>query len=63
MALILTRRVGEKLIIGTDISITVAGINGNQVRLAVTAPRDVLVDREEIALRRAAERKAAEAGQ
>lgn len=47
--LILTRRVGETLMIGGErIKVTVMGINGSQVRIGVTAPRDVTVDREEI---------------
>ncbi len=46
--LILTRRVGETLMIGDDISVTVLGVKGNQVRVGVNAPRDVAVHREEI---------------
>lgn len=46
--LILTRRVGETLMIGDDISVTVLGVKGNQVRLGVNAPKDVSVHREEI---------------
>ena len=46
--LILTRRVGETLVIGDDVSVTVLGVKGNQVRLGVDAPRDVSVHREEI---------------
>jgi carbon storage regulator len=46
--LILTRRVGESLIIGDDVTITVLGVKGNQVRIGVNAPRDVAVHREEI---------------
>lgn len=46
--LILTRRVGESLIIGDDVTITVLGVKGNQVRIGVDAPRDVAVHREEI---------------
>ena len=46
--LILTRRVGESLMIGDDITITVLGVKGNQVRIGVNAPRDVAVHREEI---------------
>lgn len=49
--LILTRRNGETLKIGDDISVTVLGIKGNQVRLGVDAPKDVDVHREEIFLR------------
>jgi carbon storage regulator len=46
--LILTRRVGEVLTIGDDVTVTVLGVKGNQVRLGVNAPKDVPVHREEI---------------
>jgi carbon storage regulator len=46
--LILTRRIGETVVIGDDISITVLAVKGNQIRLGVNAPRDVSVHREEI---------------
>ena len=46
--LILTRRVGESLMIGDEITVTVLGVKGNQVRLGVNAPKDVSVHREEI---------------
>ena len=46
--LILTRRVGEKLVIGEDVTVTVLGTKGCQVRIGVEAPRDVIVNREEI---------------
>ena len=46
--LILTRRVGESLMIGDDVTITVLGVKGNQVRVGVKAPKEVAVHREEI---------------
>ena len=46
--LILTRRVGETLMIGDEVSVTVLGVKGNQVRLGVNAPKDIAVHREEI---------------
>ncbi|MEH6636814.1 MAG: carbon storage regulator CsrA [Halioglobus sp.] len=46
--LILTRRVGESLMVGEEITVTVLGIKGNQVRIGINAPRDVSVHREEI---------------
>ena len=45
--LILTRRVGESLMIGDDVTITVLGVKGNQVRIGVKAPKEVAVHREE----------------
>jgi carbon storage regulator len=50
--LILTRKIGEKLFIGDDVTLTVLGISGNQVRVGVDAPKSVAVDREEIWLRK-----------
>ena len=46
--LILTRRVGEAIMIGNEVTVTVLGVKGNQVRVGVNAPRDVAVHREEI---------------
>lgn len=46
--LILTRRVGETLVIGDDVTVTVLGVKGNQVRIGVEAPKNVSVHREEI---------------
>lgn len=46
--LILTRRVGETLMIGDEVSVTVLGVKGNQVRIGVNAPKDIAVHREEI---------------
>ncbi|MEL6301197.1 MAG: carbon storage regulator CsrA [Pseudomonadota bacterium] len=46
--LILTRRVGETVVIGEDVSVTVLGVKGNQIRLGINAPKDVSVHRQEI---------------
>jgi carbon storage regulator len=46
--LILTRRVGETLMIGVEVTVTVLGVKGNQVRIGINAPKDVSVHREEI---------------
>jgi len=55
--LILTRKVGEKLIIGDDIVVTILGVNGGQIRIGVDAPKDIEVHREEIWKRIKEERK------
>lgn len=60
--LILTRRVGEKLIIGNDITLTVLGIRGTQARLGINAPKDISVHREEVYLRIQMEEDSAPAG-
>ena len=46
--LILTRRVGESLMVGDEVTVTVLGVKGNQVRIGVNAPKEVAVHREEI---------------
>jgi carbon storage regulator len=56
--LILTRRAGETIMIGPDIEVTVMAVNGSQVRLGIKAPQNVQVDREEVALRKEAEKRA-----
>lgn len=59
--LILTRRVGETLMVGDDVTVTVLGVKGNQVRIGVNAPKSVSVHREEIYMRIQAE-KGSDAG-
>jgi carbon storage regulator len=54
--LILTRRTGETLRIGDDVEVTVMAVNGSQVRIGIKAPRNVIVDRAEIAERKQRER-------
>lgn len=56
--LILTRRVGETLMIDDNVTVTVLGVKGNQVRVGINAPKDVSVHREEIYMRIQAERDA-----
>lgn len=57
--LILTRRVGETLMIGDEVTVTVLGVKGNQVRIGVRAPKNVSVHREEIYERIRAEQQGA----
>lgn len=46
--LILSRRVGETIIVGDDVNLTILGINGNQVRVGINAPKSISVHREEV---------------
>jgi carbon storage regulator len=59
--LILTRRAGETVMVGSDITITVLGVKGNQVRIGINAPKDVAVHREEIYERIQSEKNAQDA--
>jgi carbon storage regulator len=58
--LILTRRTGESLRIGDDVEVTVMAVNGSQVRIGIKAPRNIAVDREEIAERKRREQEPAQ---
>jgi carbon storage regulator len=60
--LILTRRVGETLMIGDEVTVTVLGVKGNQVRIGVNAPKDIAVHREEIYERIKREQEGVSAG-
>ncbi|MCZ0952176.1 MAG: carbon storage regulator CsrA [Rhodospirillaceae bacterium] len=59
--LILTRRIGESVVIGGDVRVTLLGVKGNQARLGVDAPKDIAVHREEIHERIEREQTAVEA--
>ncbi len=56
--LILTRKSGETIRIGENIAVTVLEVKGTQIRLGIDAPKEIVVDREEVAMRKRAEREA-----
>ena len=63
MSLILTRNIGAALVINGNIKITPIAVRGRQIRFAIDAPKDIIVDREEISIRREADKAAALPGQ